>query len=215
MSAKGKQNVKGGSSQILQVKCNICQRKVDQKKTVTCSICKKSFEFDCIGYSEKLHSLKDAEKRKLWKCKLCQDKSKQTPNAVLSNVTTRKKKQTEPMNHNDLPGPSGLNDKTVSTPKNTSLLDSHILTLDNISFEEPLSTSDELLQRSVDYTVTNTVTQAVTISEMKDSLCHLQLELASTQNELESYIIENNGLRSLNAKLTIENDTLKKLCLPR
>lgn len=85
--------------------------------------------------------------------------------------------------------------------------------MDNISFEEPLSTSDELLQRSVDYTVTNTVTQAVTISEMKDSLCHLQLELASTQNELESYIIENNGLRSLNAKLTIENDTLKKLCL--
>lgn len=91
------------------------------------------------------------------------------------------------MNCNELPGPSGLNDKTVSTPKNTaSLLDSHILTLDNISFEEPLSTSDELLQRSVDYTVTNTVTQAVTISEMKDSLCHLQLELASTQNELES-----------------------------
>lgn len=215
----------GGRQMSLQVKCNICKKKVDPKNTINCLLCKKAYEFDCIGYSEKLHRLKDQETKKTWKCKSCCDKvnKQQTPNSEPSFVTTRKKQSSplpapnslpSPLADDQIPGPSGLNDATVSTPMNlTGLQDSNILTFDDSSYDEALSTSDKLLQRSMDCTVTNTATQAITIAEMKEKIYHIQLELASSQNELDNYILENNDLRSQNVKLTNENNTLKKLCL--
>lgn len=217
MSTRSKTKVTSGGRQLsVQVKCNMCKNKVDPKNTITCLQCKKAFEFDCIGYSEKLHRLKDSEARNMWKCKSCQDKIShklQTPDPEPSFVRTRKKQLSPTPSHRVLSSPDGQDEAMFSTPRNsTELQDSHI-TLDNMLLDEPLSTSDKLLQRSMDCTVTNTIAQAVTISEMKDTISHLQLQLASSQNELENYILENNNLRSQNTKLTNENNALKKLCL--
>lgn len=76
----------------LQVTCSKCKRKVDPKNTMICSLCRKSFEFDCVGYSERLYRLKDAAAKKKWKCIECCQKSKgtSTPYSALSHVTTRK-----------------------------------------------------------------------------------------------------------------------------
>ncbi|CAK1592623.1 unnamed protein product [Parnassius mnemosyne] len=42
----------------------IQSEKIESKKALLCSRCKKYFEFDCTGYSEKLYLLKDIDSRK-------------------------------------------------------------------------------------------------------------------------------------------------------
>ncbi|CAG4973183.1 unnamed protein product [Parnassius apollo] len=78
----------------LQVTCSKCKRKVDPKNTMLCSLCRNNYEFDCVGYSERLYRLKDAAAKSKWKCKDCSQKSKgtSTPYSSLSHVTTRKYK---------------------------------------------------------------------------------------------------------------------------
>lgn len=203
MSAKGKVANKDGRQMSLLVTCNVCKKKVDHKKTLICATCKKAYEFDCIGYSQRLHLLKDIETRKKWICKVCTKTFNSEPST--SYVTHRKK--------HPAPKISTLTNSMMSTPKNEasiSQLDSHILTLEaDLSSDEVLSTSDRVLQRSLDYTVTDTVT----IAELRGKIDQLQLVLASTQNELENYILENNDLRIKNSKLNNENTALKKICL--
>ncbi|CAK1595309.1 unnamed protein product [Parnassius mnemosyne] len=92
-----KPNLKSTSNDrkmALQVICSKCKRKVDSKNTMLCSLCRNNFEFDCVGYSERLYRLKDAAAKKNWKCKDCSQKSKRTstPYSALSHVTTRKNK---------------------------------------------------------------------------------------------------------------------------
>ncbi|KAF9794626.1 hypothetical protein SFRURICE_014173 [Spodoptera frugiperda] len=55
----------------------------------------------------------------------------------------------------------------------------------------------------------HTVLNAIGIREIDESMQELRSELASTQNELEHVILENNDLRSQINKLTKENGTLK------
>lgn len=207
MSTKAGKQVTIRSRQTpLLVKCDVCNKKVDSKKTLKCAVCKKSYEFDCIGYSQKLHLLKDIETRNKWKCKMCaQTKTCNTEPISSTSYVTQRKKPASPKILN-------IRESMMSTPKSVeseSRQDSHVLTSDDESlFGQALSTSDKLLQRSLDYTVTD----KATIAELKNEINQLQIEHSSTQNELENYIIENNKLRTQNSKLTKENTILKKLC---
>ncbi|CAK1581394.1 unnamed protein product [Parnassius mnemosyne] len=189
------------------VTCEICKQKIESKKALLCSRCKKYFEFDCTGYSEKLYLLKDIDSRKKWMCKICKENSKPS-NTEPSFVTTRKKPFTPEIAKKN--SPVVTQTPIQSTPKNTSCHseDSHVLTLQNISLDNSPSMSDQLLSRSMYCTVTD----AIDVQELKETINGLQLELASTQEELENYILENNALRDQNSKLLKENNVLKTLC---
>jgi dynactin complex subunit len=111
---------KDARKKALSVTCTKCKRIVDSKSTVSCSICSKNYEYDCIGYSEKLHRLKDTEAKKNWKCKTCEKKSKgyTTPSSASSTVTLRRKpspfKNIKSTSSNKL---SGHFETLQSTPK--------------------------------------------------------------------------------------------------
>lgn len=114
MSKPTKKVIIGERKRALTVKCYKCKQKVDSKNTVLCSLCRNYFEFDCIGYSEKLHHLKDANAKKNWKCKSCCKSAKETstPNP-LSYVTQRKKGTISQLNDT----PSSSLTLTVTEPK--------------------------------------------------------------------------------------------------
>ncbi|CAG5033462.1 unnamed protein product [Parnassius apollo] len=94
MTKPNLKNTDNDRKMTLQVTCSKCKRKVDPKNTMLCSLCRNNFEFDCVGYSERLYRLKDAAAKSKWKCKDCSQKSKgtSTPYSSLSHVTTRKYK---------------------------------------------------------------------------------------------------------------------------
>lgn len=76
------------------VTCMKCKNKVDPKKTILCTLCKNNFEYDCIGYSEKLHRLKDATARKNWRCKICETKHRASrPSSSLASPVASTSKQ--------------------------------------------------------------------------------------------------------------------------
>ncbi|CAG4964850.1 unnamed protein product [Parnassius apollo] len=85
--------------------------------------------------------------------------------------------------------------------------DSHILTTLHSS-EDSQATLSQILSRSFDFTITD----SITVQEMNDTINNLRSEIASTQNELDNTIIENNDLRRQITKLTQENNLLKTLC---
>lgn len=74
--------------------CFECKQRVDRGGTVLCSLCNNNFEFDCVGYSESRHRLKNANARKNWKCKKCTNKQNRDLTTVSSvtNITLRKKR---------------------------------------------------------------------------------------------------------------------------
>ncbi|CAG9790400.1 unnamed protein product [Diatraea saccharalis] len=157
----------------LLVTCYHCKNRVEAKKTVVCSMCKNAYEYDCIGYSEKLRFMKDLESRKIWKCKTCEELSKH------SVVTTRKKMRNPDMREKESPA---MEITVQSTPTNVSQQchqDSHILTQAELSLEESPSGSDQILL-SLDYSVTDTIT----VQELKENITLLQSELDSSHREL-------------------------------
>lgn len=181
------------------VKCYTCKKQVDPKSTIQCSLCKNYFEFECAGYSEKLYRLKNSEDRRQWKCKTCDSKSnkKQTPN---TNVTLRKKQSPLKSTKNVTPTSS-----LQSTPmrQSSDICDSHILTPSGSP-----NTSEQLFSRSMDHTSIDTIM----VQELKDTIELLQIQLASSQNELDNTLMENSDLQRCITKLTKENGILKSLC---
>lgn len=91
----------------LLVTCHKCRQKVDFKKTVLCSLCMNNYEYDCIGYSEKLHRLKDADTKKKWKCRTCEKNIKKATYIANKRCTTNGNKSLTPRN-------------TISTPIKSS-----------------------------------------------------------------------------------------------
>lgn len=209
----------------LHVICSKCKRKVDIKNTVTCSVCKENYEFDCIGYSEKLHRLKDAETRKHWQCTKCDQKlkihSSQSSHSP-SYVTIRKKtsspntsKDPKPMiisslqntptasitlQPDDSPIPPKENDETLFS----QIDDSHILT----TYQDREETTDNFLSKSMDCTIVD----PLPVQELTDTINLLRSEYIVLQNEFDNTLLENSDLRQQISKLTKENQTLKSLC---
>lgn len=195
------------------VRCHKCKKDVNIKSTALCSACDNRYEFDCDGYPEPTYRLKDAEAKKKWRCKVCIRNKKYSNTDGASNITVRKKQ-----NYIKTPSPIKQTSKTKkdlvddtskrlsSIQSSTKLFDSHILT-DCESPDESYTTPNKL-SRSVD----RTVTDLVSVSEMKDTIAQLTLQLESTENELGNILLENTELHKQIKKLCTENNTLKSLC---
>lgn len=181
------------------VTCHKCKKTVNAKSTIHCSECENKFEFECGGLPEKVYRLMELESKKKWRCKFCIQKSKDMiPKRDASNITMRKKLTSPKLNES-------MESIRFSTPASeiSQMDDSHILTVLNTSCDSPL-----LLSRSVDITLSGTNS----VQEMKETISMLTSQLASTQVELESTILENNDLHRQMNKLTKENELLKTLC---
>ncbi|KAF9405921.1 hypothetical protein HW555_013517 [Spodoptera exigua] len=194
--------------------CFKCRKSVDIKETALCSICNHRYEFDCDGYPEGTYRLMDTESKKRWKCKTCLKNNKKVQDASnVTNITTRKKGNLR----QDCSPPAPVRIQNVNDSKQTvpvmasvqntlDILDSHILSECEISggsYDTP-----NKLSKSVD----GTISETLTILEMKDTIKRLTNKLDSTENELENTILENNNLRQQLDKLTTEIKLLKSLC---
>lgn len=189
------------------VTCYACKKSVDIKNTALCSVCNHRYELNCVGYPEQVYRMMNQESKKKWRCKTCIQNKKQ-PNSEESNVTIRQKRitQTQLPTQKSKKTTKSVTDE-FSTPQNTpQILDSHILS-DYDTSDESYSSPGQL-SRSVDHTITD----AITITEMKDTISQLTQDLNSTQNELENTILENNDLHKQLNKVMAENNMLKSLC---
>ncbi|CAG5023992.1 unnamed protein product [Parnassius apollo] len=99
-----------------------------------------------------------------------------------------------------LPSNTAQETTPVSTPAST---ESGKETTD--TFSDGLTIDETLLSKSMDYTMT----EVVSIQDMRDIIEQLRMDLATTQNELENIILDNNDLRSQVTNLIKENNTLK------
>ncbi|CAG5041837.1 unnamed protein product [Parnassius apollo] len=99
-----------------------------------------------------------------------------------------------------LPSDTAQETTPVSTPAST---ESGKETTD--IFSDGLTIDETLLSKSMDYTMT----EVVSIQDMRDIIEQLRMDLATTQNELENIILDNNDLRSQVTNLIKENNTLK------
>lgn len=181
-----------GHKRAILVTCNKCKRRVDFKNTIVCTLCKNNFEFSCVG---------NPDKTKKWQCQSCDKRN--SGQALLttevSNVTLRKK--LHKICDNVVISSNSAQEVTqlsISRGTETEKENSDI-------FHDDPTTEDTLLSKSMDYTMT----EAVTIQDMRDIIEQLRMDLATTQNEFDNIILDNNDLRSQVSNLTKENNTLK------
>lgn len=55
-------------------KCNVCakcRRKIQDRRFLNCTLCKKTFDIECANVSEKLFNLMDRSRKSLWTCEKC------------------------------------------------------------------------------------------------------------------------------------------------
>lgn len=214
-----KQNTKvtnnsSGRKRSAPVQCHTCKQSVDIKNTLLCTVCQNRYEFDCAGYSEKLYALMNFESKKKWKCKHCINNQRITNISEQNNVTMRKGHSSSrniglsQQTHNTNVKQSHLwQSSPINAHKNSQTFstDSHILAESETSDD---SLSSPLLSKSVD----GTISETLTIQELKEKVSILTCELESTQNELENTILENNNMQRQINKMTSEINVLKSLC---
>lgn len=189
------------------VTCFKCKKSVNIKSTALCSMCNNRFEPDCDGYPEQTYKLLNQESKKKWRCKKCaktgEINEKTSNDNDSSNITTRKKQN-----------PSLLTVSPKQTKKcnkecltnNAPLMDSQILS-DQETIQDSLISPNKL-SRSLD----GTISDLISLTEMKEVLTQRTLKLNSTEQELDNMILENNNLHKHIDKLTAENNILKSLC---
>lgn len=185
--------------------CNKCKQKVDPKSTIQCSLCKKNFEYDCIGHSEKLRRLKNTATRKNWRCKKCEQKQTlhSTPISSVSLTSTSKK----PIPPNDVKDPISK-DKIIchETPRkdtNTDI-DYEVNVLTSNSFQ---SLSD---QEMYDQTQTSIISRLNSscpdvgkinleekLEELEKRNRDLQEKLLIAESEIDNLHLENSELKKI------------------
>lgn len=71
--------------------CHKCKETTDPKKSALCSVCNRTYHFECDGYPEKVYRLKETQNREKWQCKACLRKlNSSLQSKQISNVTHRK-----------------------------------------------------------------------------------------------------------------------------
>lgn len=98
----------GSGRKMALVVCHKCKATVDMKDTILCSVCTNRYEFNCIGYPEKLYNLTSNEAKTKWSCKSCKIIDKKRDSGK-SNITLRKAKN-QSSNKN-------ITSKTCTSPK--------------------------------------------------------------------------------------------------
>ncbi|KAH9642128.1 hypothetical protein HF086_007438 [Spodoptera exigua] len=186
--------------------CFKCKKKTDVKATVLCSICDNRFELNCDGYPEQTYRLLSAESKKKWRCKMCIraaiNKKNASNNDNISNITIRKKQKLPTLP----PETTSKLNKDSSANNNASMMDSHVLSDHEILSDTYISPNK--LSKTLD----GTLSDVISMAEMKDTLSQCKKKLNMTELELDNLILENNSLHKQIEKLTTENNTLKSLC---
>jgi hypothetical protein len=180
------------------VMCNICKQMTEVKNTVLCSTCKNNFEFDCIGYSEKLHRLRDLEKRKNWKCNQC-EKRKNIRKTIInnsgsSNVTKRKKQSTPKMTNNNNSNKSGSS--TVIPAKQIAAF----------------GTEEEVQTNPQESTMIHSTPNVAIPARCCDSSSGMLVTNISTNNTFEGLADESDKCLDQERQHTIMNCTLHRSC---
>ncbi|KAF9406672.1 hypothetical protein HW555_013038 [Spodoptera exigua] len=165
---------------------------VNIKKTALCSACDNRYELDCDGYPEATYKLKDPEGKKTGDAELALETRDITMVTSSRHPTTKVQRCLAP--------------KPNSAPNSTSLFDSQVLN-DCETSDESYTTPNKL-SRSMD----GTISDLISISDMKETINQLTNKLQSTENEMENISLENQDLHKQINKLTIEITTLKSLC---
>ncbi|KAF9808734.1 hypothetical protein SFRURICE_016251, partial [Spodoptera frugiperda] len=189
------------------VRCHKCKKIVSVKNTALCCACDNRYELSCDGYPEATYKLKDAESKKKWRCSACvrSKKYSNVGDGGPSAMTLRKKTLSK------IPSPADLQQRTKKVQqqprtRNSTLTDSHILT--------DCETSDEsyTTPNKTSVSMDGTVTDFISISDMKETITQLSNKLQTTENDLASISLQNRELHLLIDKLNIEITTLKSLC---
>lgn len=195
---KSKESIKSGNQTVT---CSKCKSKKKVRDTTKCTQCKKVYDFDCAGYSERLYRLMTSENRAAWKCTSCILKNKQknkllpTSSKYETNITIRKKPTKKQLTHSPIPQTLESNSQTFA-PLDLS---------DDQTNEDSL---EDRFSKSMDYSTINTCD----VLEVKEENTELKNCLISTQNELENTIIENNELKRQIDKQSKEIELLKSIC---
>lgn len=220
--------------------CHKCKKSTEAGLSVMCSGCKKYYDFDCMGISEKLFRLKDAESKKKIKCKICIQKTKKgqtTSSSGINYVTTRKKYSSPKLSST----PNLLQDTTKAAEDVFSTPPTTMSTL-NTSQSTPASVTDcDMTQESVDSsTPTNNTFNMLSEDEehdyqllntnltlrrscpdlngstldntedLKHTISKLQRDLASAHNEVETLLTERSKLQK---QITAYQKKVKQLTL--
>lgn len=195
------------------VQCNVCNNKVDPKNTIACMLCKLNFEYDCIGYSEKLHKLKDVATRKKWQCKTCEQKKKPqvTPRSPAVPIASASKKLASPASPKDTKKPS--KDNTLSTEKNsdTDLTKQKEVYKINVSTNNSFqSLSDpEIWEQTQNSSISRLnsscpdirrINLEEKIEELENRNRDLQEKLHIAESEIDNLHLENSDLKKLLSK---------------
>lgn len=203
------------------VSCSKCNKKVDPKNTIVCILCKNNFEYDCIGYSEKLHRLKDVATRKTWRCKLCEKKHKthSTPINSASPVASTSNKSFQPPDNKTPTSkdsckeiPSKEQNSTAHKTETDWKCDYKVNVLTSNSFQ---SLSDDEMYDHIDHTLTSPISRLTSswpdIRKFKVNLREkledleiqnrlLQERLQTAEREIDNLHLENSELRKTLSK---------------
>lgn len=199
------------------VSCNNCKCIVNRKDCIICYTCKKAYEFNCAGVSEKLYRLMDPERRRTWKCRTCTTAKegrtgrKEIMGSEQDNINVTHRKKRKVLKNDDyqdtevqaplIPPTSPLpNDYLLNTSTDSVSLTGDTIK-DNHLSPETLSRSLEL---KPDY--------GSQIQELEEEIVEICSNLESTQMELENTILENNDLKREINKMAKEIQTLKNIC---
>ncbi|KAF9406270.1 hypothetical protein HW555_013295, partial [Spodoptera exigua] len=123
-------------------------------------------------------------------------------NDNISNITIRKKQKLPTLP----PETTSKLNKDSSANNNASMMDSHVLSDHEILSDTYISPNK--LSKTLD----GTLSDVISMAEMKDTLSQCKKKLNMTELELDNLILENNSLHKQIEKLTTENNTLKSLC---
>lgn len=169
--------------------CKKCNDLIADRRSMSCSICKKHFHLACANVSSPRFYLMSPSRKQTWKCEDCREgmiihnKDEEILNTSPNFVTQRKYR---------------VNISTYNSFESLSDGDS-----------SNLSTINEKLNRSCPEVQ---ISHGEQTEELKEKNFKLQLELESADEEIKNLLSENYALKNRITKLESLNKTLTQIC---
>lgn len=212
MSSNLNKVVSSDSKTRSKVTCNICKKYVNIKNTALCSICKKRYEFDCVGYPEATYRLKDVEERKKWKCNIC-IKNKKDADVATSNITLRKKQRssTKPL----LEQPMIAIQHSPPTPEIIKANISTENSFESLLVDEDIDILSHTLERNPELyrSCPNLKSNNFDlIEELEKKVTMLAKNLEIAENEIANLLSENCNLKKQMSMYGSQINQLKDIC---
>lgn len=186
--------------------CNKCNRKLINKDILKCAKCKKVFDIQCSGRSEKMFQLMTTENKHTWTCLLCRPKSnasncssevKAQINSVTDtqNVTLRKNQRSDRVPV--LRSQENLSDIDSDAESRMTILDTSTYSLPNMS-----ASDDQLCNKEDELSsITSQLASAhEEVERLNSEISELRKKMNEQQKKIEIYkklLTEKGPLRRL------------------